>query len=508
MTSEFSRFIIYRMKKYIISLDQGTTSSRAIIFDNQQNLVGMAQRELPQIYAREGWVEHDPMEIYATQYGVMAEALTRNNLSIDEIAAIGITNQRETTILWDKKTGIPIYNAIVWQCRRTAEICEQLKKDGWEDYIKNATGLLIDAYFSATKVKWILDNVEGARERARKGEILFGTVDTWLAWKLSQGKIHATDYSNASRTMMFNINTLAWDKKILEILDIPECILPEVHPSSYIYGNADILNNAIPIAAMAGDQQASLFGQGCFEKGQAKNTYGTGCFLMMNTGGRPCKSRNALLTSIAASTESGKVQYVLEGSIFSGGSVVQWMKDELGFFDESAESEYHACQVEDTGGVYVVPAFTGMGAPYWDMYARGCIMGITRGTKSAHIIRAALESIAFQTRDLVECMQRDTGIELTELNVDGGASKNNFLMQFQSDVLQIPVKRPEMTEITSLGIAQLAGLAIGMFKNQEALQQGARKTAVLRPAMDRETLARLLHGWEKAVSRSRDWVEH
>ena len=496
------------MKKYIISLDQGTTSSRAIVFDKNQQIVGMAQHELPQIYPKEGWVEHDPMEIYATQYGVMVEALTKNNISIDEIAAIGITNQRETTILWDKSTGKPVYNAIVWQCRRTAEICEQLKKDGWEDYIKEASGLLIDAYFSATKVKWILDNVGGLRERCRRGEILFGTVDTWLMWKLSQGKIHATDYSNASRTMMFNINTLQWDKKILEILDIPESMLPEVHPSSHVFGNADILNNAVPIAAVAGDQQASLFGQGCFEKGQAKNTYGTGCFLMMNTGSKPCRSKNNLLTSIAASTKENCVQYVLEGSIFSGGSVVQWMKDELRFFDSSAESEQHACQVNDTCGVYVVPAFTGMGAPYWDMYARGCIMGITRGTKSAHIIRAALESIAFQTHDLVDCMQKDTDIQLTELNVDGGASGNNFLMQFQSDILQIPVRRPEMKEITSLGIAQLAGLAIGLFKNLDDIRALKRNVTVLNPEMEEKKRETLLQGWKKAVSRCRDWVEH
>ncbi len=496
------------MKKYIIALDQGTTSSRAIIFDRNQKVVGLAQHELPQIYPEEGWVEHDPMEIYATQYGVMVEALTKNNISIDDIAAIGITNQRETTILWDKATGKPVYNAIVWQCRRTAEICEKLKQDGLEPYIKEATGLLIDAYFSATKVKWILDNVEGVREWAKKGEILFGTVDTWLMWKLSQGKIHATDYTNASRTMMFNINTLEWDKKILEILDIPECILPEVHASSYVYGNADILNNAVPIAAVAGDQQASLFGQGCFEEGQAKNTYGTGCFLMMNTGDKPCRSKNSLLTSIAASTKEKCVQYVLEGSIFSAGSVVQWMKDELRFFDKSSESENLACQVGDSGGVYVVPAFTGMGAPYWDMYARGCIIGITRGTKSAHIIRAALESIAFQTHDLVECMQKDTGIPLTELNVDGGASGNNFLMQFQSDILKIPVQRPEMKEITSLGIAQLAGLAIGMFASLEEIRAVKRNITVLNPKMDGEVRDKLLRGWEKAVSRSRNWVEH
>ena len=496
------------MKKYIISLDQGTTSSRAIIFDKNHQIVGVAQHELPQIYPREGWVEHDPMEIYATQYGVMVESLTKNNISIDEIAAIGITNQRETTILWDKTTGKPVYNAIVWQCRRTAQICEQLKKDGWEEYIKESTGLLIDAYFSATKVKWILDNVEGLRERAKNGEILFGTVDTWLMWKLSQGKIHATDYSNASRTMMFNINTLEWDKKILDLLDIPEIMLPEVHCSSYVYGNADILNNAVPIAAVAGDQQASLFGQGCFKKGQAKNTYGTGCFLMMNTGEKPCRSKNALLTSIAASTKEKSVQYVLEGSIFSGGSVVQWMKDELRFFDNSADSEQYARQVSDTGGVYVVPAFTGMGAPYWDMYARGCIIGITRGTKSAHIIRAALESIAFQTHDLVECMQKDTGILLTELNVDGGASGNNFLMQFQSDILNIPVQRPEMKEITSLGIAQLAGLAIGLFSNLDDIRTLERNTTVLHPQMEEVTRESLLSGWKKAVSRSRDWVEH
>ena len=496
------------MKNYIISLDQGTTSSRAIVFDREQNFIGMAQRELPQIFKNDSWIEHDPLELYATQHSVMMEVLTKYGLSIDNVDAIGITNQRETTILWDKNTGKPVYNAIGWQCRRTSEICEKLKQDGYEDYIKETTGLLIDAYFSATKIKWILDNVEGVRERAEKGEILFGTVDTWLAWKLSEGKIHATDYSNASRTMLLNIKTLDWDQKILDILGIPRCILPELHPSSYIYGDAIIMNKKIPIAAIAGDQQASLFGQGCFEKGQAKNTYGTGCFLMMNTGNVPCKSNNFLLTSVAALTSKDDIQYVLEGSVFSGGSVVQWMKDDLRFFSESADSEYHACQVEDTGGVYVVPAFTGLGAPYWDMYARGTIVGITRGTKKAHIIRAGLESIAFQSRDLVECMQTDTGLKLTELNVDGGASENDFLMKFQSDILNIPIRRPKIKEVTSLGIMQLALLSMGFASSKEEIKSKQCEATIIKPTMDDLTRKNLISGWNKAVSRSRSWIEH
>mgnify|MGYP002626624070 CR=1 FL=1 len=496
------------MNDYIISLDQGTTSSRAILFDKAQNFIGMAQRELPQIYKNGSWIEHDPMEIYATQYSVMIEVLTKYGLSIDDIAGIGITNQRETTILWDKTTGKPVYNAIVWQCRRTSDICEKLKQDGHEEYIKENTGLLIDAYFSATKIKWILDNVKGVREKAEKGEILFGTVDTWLAWKFSEGKIHATDYSNASRTMLFNIKTLEWDEKILKILNIPSSILPEVYPSSHIYGDAIVMNKKIPIAAIAGDQQASLFGQGCFEQGQAKNTYGTGCFLMVNTGNVPCKSQNSLLTSIAATTSKDEIQYVLEGSVFSGGSVVQWMKDELKFFSESADSEYHACQVQDTNGVYVVPAFTGMGAPYWDMYARGTIIGITRGTKKAHIIRAALESIAFQSKDLVDCMQSDTGLKLSELNVDGGASENNFLIKFQRDVLNIPIIRNEIKEITSLGIMQLALLSLGFIKNKTELKETQREITKIKPTMEESKRQDLLKGWKKAVSRSRDWIEH
>ena len=471
-------------------------------------MIGMAQREVPQIYCNNGWIEQNPDEIYSTQYNAIIEALTKYDISIDEVAAIGITNQRETTILWDKNTGKPIKNAIGWQCRRTSSICEELKKAGHEEYIKNTTGLILDAYFSATKIKWILDNVEGAREKAKKGEILFGTVDTWLAWKFSEGKIHATDYSNASRTMMFNISTLEWDQKILDILDIPREILPEVHCSSYVFGNANIMGNLIPISAIAGDQQSSLFGQGCINEGQAKNTYGTGCFLMMNTGKKPCTSKNSLLTSIAASVKENEVQYVLEGSVFSGGSVVQWMKDELHFFSESSDSEYHACQVQDTMGVYVVPAFTGMSAPYWDMYARGCIIGISRGTKRAHIIRAALESIAFQSKDLVECMQNDTGITLKELNVDGGASENNFLMKFQSDILNIPILRPEIKEITSLGIAQLAGLSIGFFKDMNEIEAKSKNTTKITPTMTEEKRQELIKGWNKAVSRSRNWIEH
>ncbi|MCR4790634.1 MAG: glycerol kinase GlpK [Treponemataceae bacterium] len=496
------------MKKYVVSLDQGTTSSRAIIFDNDQHIVGMTQRELPQIYLNNGWIEHDPMEIYSTQYGVLIEAISKYSIPVEEIAAIGITNQRETSILWDKNTGKPVYNAIVWQCRRTSSICEQLKKDGHTDYIKNATGLIIDAYFSATKIKWILDNVEGLRKRAENGEILFGTVDTWLAWKLSKGKVHATDYSNASRTMLFNINTLEWDQKILDILDIPRCILPEVHPSSYTYGNADILNYDVPIAALAGDQQSSLFGQCCYEKGQAKNTYGTGCFLLMNTGNSPCRSTNGLLSSIAATTDEKDIQYVLEGSVFAGGSVIQWLRDELHLFAESSDAEYYARQVEDTGGVYVVPAFTGLGAPYWDMYARGTITGITRGTKRAHLIRAAQESIAFQSSDLVECMQNDTGLKLNELNVDGGASRDVFLMKFQSDILNIPIQRPEIKEITALGIAQLAGLCVGFWKDKKELIEKRPRITVIHPSMEDEHRQAIIKGWRKAVSRSLDWIEH
>ncbi|PWL62553.1 MAG: glycerol kinase, partial [Oscillospiraceae bacterium] len=422
------------MKNYVIALDQGTTSSRAIVFDRQQNIVEIAQKEFTQLYPKAGYVEHDPMEIYASQYGVLTEVLARGNIDPAEVAAIGITNQRETTILWDRKTGRPVYNAIVWQCRRTADICEDLKKQGLEEYIRENTGLLIDAYFSGTKIKWILDHVEGLRERAERGEILFGTVDTWLIWKLTGGEVHVTDYTNASRTMIYNIKTLDWDDTILKALDIPRCMLPQVCNSSEVYGTVNIGGVNIPIAGIAGDQQAALFGQTCFQKGEAKNTYGTGCFLLMNTGEEMYLSQNGLLTTIAIGL-GGKVQYALEGSVFVGGAVIQWLRDELRFLGDAKDSEYFATQVEDNGGVYLVPAFTGLGAPHWDMYARGAIFGLTRGAGRNHIIRAALEAIAYQTKDVLDAMVADTGIDLRELKVDGGASANNFLMQFQADIL-------------------------------------------------------------------------
>ena len=417
------------MKQYIMALDQGTTSSRAILFDHEQNIVDLAQKEFPQIYPGDGWVEHDAMEIYASQYGVMTELMARSGVEPEEIAAIGITNQRETTVLWDKNTGRPVYNAIVWQCRRTAALCEELKEQGYEEKIREKTGLLIDAYFSATKIKWILDRVPGLRERCRKGEILFGTVDTWLIWKLTGGKVHVTDYTNASRTMLFDIHRLAWDEEILALLDIPAEILPKVRPSSEVYGTVKLGGVDVPIGGIAGDQQAALFGQTCFEKGDVKNTYGTGCFLLMNTGEAPCRSRNGMLTTIAAGTGE-RIQYALEGSVFVGGAVVQWLRDEMGLIDESRDTEYFAAKVKDNGGVYLVPAFTGLGAPHWDMYARGAILGITRGTRREHVIRAALEAIAYQSKDLADAVAADTGIPIRELKVDGGASANNLLMQF------------------------------------------------------------------------------
>ncbi|MGN1029420.1 MAG: glycerol kinase GlpK, partial [Bacilli bacterium] len=451
------------MKKYIISLDQGTTSSRAIIFDREQNIIDISQKEFTQIYPKEGWVEHDPLEIWATQYGVLQEVIAKANISQDEVAAIGITNQRETTIVWDKNTGVPIYNAIVWQCRRTAEICDSLKAKGLEGYIKENTGLVVDAYFSGTKIKWILDNVEGAREKAERGELLFGTVDTWLVWKLTNGKVHVTDYTNASRTMLYNIKDLRWDDKILEELNIPKAMLPEVKNSSEVYGYANLGGKTdikVPIAGIAGDQQAALFGQACFEKGEAKNTYGTGCFLLMNTGEERVQSKNGLLTTIAIGLD-GKVQYALEGSVFVGGAVVQWLRDELKLVNDSADTEYIATKVKDNGGVYIVPAFVGLGAPHWDMYARGAIFGLTRGANRNHLIRAALESIAYQTKDLINAMTEDVGYELKEIKVDGGASRNKFLMQFQADILEAKVIRPIISETTALGAAYLAGLAVG-----------------------------------------------
>ena len=492
-------------KKYIIALDQGTTSSRAVVFDRQQHIVNIAQREYTQHYPKEGWVEHDPMEIYASQYGGLLDSLLMADIAPAEVAAIGITNQRETTIIWEKATGRPIYNAIVWQCRRTAAICEELRAKGLEDKIRRSTGLLIDAYFSATKIKWILDHVEGARERARRGELLFGTVDTWLMWKLSGGKIYATDRTNASRTMMYNIHTLQWDQEILDLLDIPREMLPEVYPSSRIYGEAVIDGVAIPIAGVAGDQQAALFGQRCFQPGDAKNTYGTGCFLLMNTGSTPYESQNGMITTLAASTGEEPC-YAIEGSVFTGGSVVQWLRDEMRFITESSDSEYFARKVSDTGGVYMVPAFTGLGAPHWDMFARGTILGITRGTRRPHIIRAALESIAYQSRDLLAAIEADTGIKLKELKVDGGASANSFLMQFQADIIGCPVCRPVVWETTALGAAYLAGLAVGFWK-QEDLTAAGQIDCVYEPEMEPEKREKLLRGWRKAVERAKDWAE-
>ena len=494
------------MSKYILALDQGTTSSRAILFDKEQNMIAMEQKEFTQLYPKEGWVEHNPMEIYSSQYVVMMELITRNNIRPEDIAAIGITNQRETTILWDKKTGQPIYNAIVWQCRRSSAIVDSLKSQGLLDYIKKTTGLVPDAYFSGTKIKWILDNVEGARERAKKGEILFGTVDTWLIWKLSDGAAHVTDYTNASRTMIFDIHKLDWDNRLLEALDIPRAMLPEVKPSSAVYASAAIQGKAIPIAGDAGDQQAALFGQCCFEKGQAKCTYGTGCFLLMNSGNEAPESKNGLLTTIAAGF-SDKVQYALEGSVFTGGAVIQWLRDEMRFITESADSEYFAGKTADTGGVYLVPAFTGLGAPYWDMYARGCIVGITRGTKRHHIIRAAQESITYQVMDLVRAMEKDTGVKMAELRADGGASANNFLMQFQADICDTDIIRPVVRETTALGAACLSGLAVGFWKDIAEIKNGWKEDALFQSKMESSLREKLIADWHKAVGRSRSWAE-
>ena len=492
--------------KYILALDQGTTSSRAILFDNEQNIVEIAQREFEQIYPHDGWVEHDPMEIWSSQYSVMMEVVAKSGVNAADIAAIGITNQRETTIVWDKNTGRPVYNAIVWQCRRTAKIIDKLVADGMGDYIRDATGLVPDAYFSGSKIKWILDNVEGARARAGKGELLFGTVDSWLVWKLTNGAAHVTDRTNAARTMLYNIRTLQWDNELLRALNIPAAMLPTVVHSSQIYGYVDIAGVKIPVAGMAGDQQAALFGQTCFNAGDAKNTYGTGCFLLMNTGEKLCKSENGLLSTIAVSIDD-KVQYALEGSVFVGGAVIQWLRDEMRFFTESRDAEYYAQKVPDTGGVYLVPAFTGLGAPHWDMYARGAIVGITRGTKREHIIRAAQESIAYQSADLVLAMQKDTGLPIMQLRVDGGASRDRFLMQFQSDILNTEVRRPMIRETTALGAAYLAGLATGVWQSREEISRLWSCDVMFKPSMEQQTREKLLKGWHKAVGRSLDWAE-
>ena len=493
------------MSKYVMALDQGTTSSRAIIFDEHQNIVNMAQKEFTQHYPKAGWVEHDPLEIYASQYGVLVEVLARSGMEAGEISAIGITNQRETTIVWDKNTGRPVYNAIVWQCRRSSDFCTNLVERGYADEIRAKTGLLIDAYFSATKIKWILDNVVGARERAERGELLFGTVDTWLFWKLTVGAAHVTDVTNASRTMLFNIHTLEWDKDICALLDIPMCMLPKVCDSSMVYGAARIGGAEIPIAGAAGDQQAALFGQTCFARGDVKNTYGTGCFMLMNTGDTPVESKNGLLTTVAVGL-NGKATYALEGSVFVGGAVIQWLRDELKLINESADSEYFANKVKDSAGVYVVPAFTGLGAPYWDMYARGAILGLTRGAGRNHIIRAALEGIAYQTLDVLKAMQADSGVQFKELKVDGGASANNLLMQFQADIAGVTVRRPMIRETTALGAAYLAGLATGVWRDLNDIKGQWTLDKLYEPQMEAARARELVDGWHKAVERARGWA--
>lgn len=494
-------------KRYILSLDQGTTSSRAMIFDVLTGkIIAMHSIPLKQIYPQPGWVEHNALDIYSDQLAALRTALEKAQISPEEISCVGITNQRETVVVWDKKTGKPVHNAIVWQCRRTSAICDNLKINGLSDIIKNKTGLVVDAYFSGTKIKWILDNVEGARQKAYNGELLAGTIDTWLVWNLSGGKSHVTDYSNASRTMLYNINELKWDKGLLNEMDIPECILPKVVCSAEIsaYVAKNILGVEIPISGLAGDQHASLFGQACFKPGDAKNTYGTGCFILMNTGEKPVVSINNLITTIAWGINK-KVEYALEGSVFNAGAAIQWLRDELGIIESAHQSELEACKVTDTGGVYVVPAFTGLGAPYWDMYARGVIVGLTRGTTKSHIIRATLESIAYQSRDVLEAMQLDSGILLNELKVDGGASVNEFLMQFQSDILNIPVLRPDTKETTALGATYLAGLGCGIWNSKEEIQSSWHLEKKFTPGQNKNYFDQLYSKWQKAVERSMKW---
>lgn len=496
------------MAKYVMALDQGTTSSRCILFNEKGQIMSVAQKEFTQIYPKGGWVEHNPMEIWSSQFGVAAEAMAKINATAVDIAAIGITNQRETTVVWDRRTGLPIYNAIVWQCRRTAGICDELKEQGFDKVVREKTGLVLDAYFSGTKVKWILDNVEGAREEAEKGNLLFGNIDTWLIWNLTKGKTYVTDYSNASRTMLFNIHKLEWDEEILETLNIPKSMLPEVKPSSCVYGHTDpvLFGSEIPIAGAAGDQQAALFGQTCYQEGTAKNTYGTGCFMLMNTGEKAIESKKGLLTTIAWGID-GKVEYALEGSVFIAGAAIQWLRDELRMIRHAADTEEYATAVEDTNGVYMVPAFVGLGAPYWDPYARGTIVGLTRGTKKEHFIRATLESLAYQTNDVLKAMQEDSGITLKALKVDGGACANNFLMQFQSDILGVQVDRPEVIETTALGAAYLAGIAVGYWKNKEEVAENWAISRKFVPDMEVAKREDLLKGWHKAVKRSNGWAE-
>ena len=496
------------MAKYIMALDAGTTSNRCILFDKNGNICSVAQKEFTQYFPKPGWVEHDADEIWASMLGVAVEAMSKIGASAEDIAAIGITNQRETAIVWDRNTGEPIYRAIVWQCRRTSAYCDALKEKGLTDKFREKTGLVIDAYFSGTKVKWILEHVQGARERAEKGELLFGTVETWLIWKLTKGAVHVTDYSNASRTMLFNINTLKWDEEILSELGIPKSMLPEAKPSSCIYGHSDpaFFGGAIPIAGAAGDQQAALFGQTCFQPGEAKNTYGTGCFLLMNTGEKPVFSDNGLVTTIAWGLE-GKVTYALEGSIFVAGAAIQWLRDEMRFIDSSAESEMMAMQVQDTNGCYVVPAFTGLGAPHWDQYARGTIVGLTRGVNKYHIIRATLESIAYQVNDILSAMKADSGIELSSLKVDGGASVNNFLMQTQADIIDAPVNRPQCVETTAMGAAYLAGLAVGYWASKEDVLENWAIDQTFEPVIEEEKRRMMIKGWNKAVKYAYGWAK-
>ncbi len=496
------------MAKYVMALDAGTTSNRCILFNEKGDMCSVAQKEFTQYFPKPGWVEHDANEIWSTQLGVAVEAMSKIGAEADDIAAIGITNQRETAIVWDKNTGEPVYHAIVWQCRRTSEYCDTLKAKGLTETFRRKTGLIIDAYFAGTKVKWILDNVKGARERAEKGEILFGTVETWLIWKLTKGAVHVTDYSNASRTMLFNINTLDWDDEILEELQIPRCMLPKPMPSSCVYGKADpsFLGGPIPIGGAAGDQQSALFGQTCFNPGEAKNTYGTGCFLLMNTGETPVFSKNGLVTTIAWGID-GKVNYALEGSIFMAGAAIQWLRDEMRLIDSAADSEYMANKVKDTNGCYVVPAFTGLGAPYWDQYARGTIVGLTRGVNKYHIIRATLESIAYQAFDVIKAMEADSGIKLTSLKVDGGASANDFLMQTQANFIQEPVKRPSCIETTAMGAAYLAGLAVGYWSNKEDVKANWAIDKVFEPAISENVQEKKIAGWHKAVRYAFDWAK-
>ncbi|MDQ0228102.1 glycerol kinase GlpK [Metabacillus niabensis] len=488
-------------KKYVLSLDQGTTSSRAILFNKQGEIVDVAQKEFTQYFPKSGWVEHDANEIWSSILAVIAEVLTKTNVNPKEIASIGITNQRETAVVWDKETGRPVYNAIVWQSRQTADICDELKERGYNDLFRQKTGLLIDAYFSGTKVKWILDNVEGARQKANDGKLLFGTIDTWLIWKLSGGKEHVTDYTNASRTLMYNIYELAWDDELLEILDVPKSMLPEVRSSSEVYAETvdyHFFGEAVPIAGVAGDQHAALFGQACYEKGMAKNTYGTGCFMLMNTGDKAVPSEHGLLTTIAWGID-GKVEYALEGSIFVAGSAIQWLRDGLRMIDNAPASEGYASKVDSTDGVYVVPAFVGLGTPYWDSDARGAIFGLTRGTSKEHFIRATLESLAYQTKDVLKAMEADSGIELKKLRVDGGAVKNNFLMSFQSDILNVAVERPVVNETTALGAAYLAGLAVGFWKDRSEIANQWKMEKSFEPTMAEEERNTLYDGWKKAV---------